>query len=320
MSQSQHQDHLRGFFGGSGSGLFSRPECCAAVVALTGKSASEVTVLYIGTATYDIAQSRATQTDKFAEQGCSVIELKVATSDPDPAEMAALCAAADVVVVSGGNTLYACDRWQKIGLVPHLSAAQDRGAVMTGGSAGAICWFDAGHSDSADPETYKRAMLAAGVGGEAADDAAPLTEEDKKGWKYIRVPALGFYPGLMCPHHDKTQSNGSPRYNDFDEMMLRHPSERGICIDHWAALVVEGDKYRVWTMEGEQGSVGADGTFTEPNTVPAGKPGIFVKDVVAGVVQVSLAPSSGLLSDLFKPATAMVEDPNVASERIANPF
>lgn len=54
--------------------------------------------------------------------------------------------------------------------------------------------------------------------------------------------------------------------------------------------------------------------------VPAGKPGIFVKDVVAGVVQVSLAPSSGLLSDLFKPATAMVEDPNVASERIANPF
>jgi len=27
--------------------------------------------------------------------------------------------------------------------------------VIAGGSAGAICWFDGGHSDSMDPCTYK---------------------------------------------------------------------------------------------------------------------------------------------------------------------
>lgn len=35
----------------------------------------------------------------------------------------------------------------------------ESGAVLTGGSAGAICWFDGGHSDSMDPATYKNNML-----------------------------------------------------------------------------------------------------------------------------------------------------------------
>ena len=40
-----------------------------------------------------------------------------------------------------------------------FSQAADRGAVIGGGSAGAICWFDGGHSDSFDPDTFKGAML-----------------------------------------------------------------------------------------------------------------------------------------------------------------
>ena len=59
---------------------------------------------------------------------------------------------ADIILVSGGNTLFAIDRWVKIGLAPLLKAAAARGAVLTGGSAGAICWFDSGHSDSMDPD------------------------------------------------------------------------------------------------------------------------------------------------------------------------
>ena len=66
----------------------------------------------------------------------------------------------DVIVISGGNSLFAVDRWNKIGLAPMLRTAMERGAVLTGGSAGAICWFDGGHSDSWDPDTYKTAMLA----------------------------------------------------------------------------------------------------------------------------------------------------------------
>jgi hypothetical protein len=32
---------------------------------------------------------------------------------------------------------------------------------------------------------------------------------------------------LCCPHHDRVQSNGILRATDFDDMMLRHPTEVG---------------------------------------------------------------------------------------------
>lgn len=34
-----------------------------------------------------------------------------------------------------------------------------RKAVMAGGSAGAICWFSGGHSDSLDPDSFEEAKL-----------------------------------------------------------------------------------------------------------------------------------------------------------------
>lgn len=49
----------------------------------------------------------------------------------------------------------------------------------------------------------------------------------------------------MCPHHDTTQSNGVPRSADFDKMIGRHSLETGICIDDQAALVIDGDSFRV---------------------------------------------------------------------------
>ena len=114
---------------------------------------------------------------------------------------------ADVIVVSGGNSLFACDRWNKIGLTPLLRNAMNRGAVLSGGSAGCICWFDAGHSDSADPDSYKAAMLAA-ASGLNKDESSEAPEGEAKPWSYIRIPCLGFLPGLICVHHDKIQSNG----------------------------------------------------------------------------------------------------------------
>ena len=158
--------------------------------------------------------------------------------------MEELVSKADVIVVSGGNSLFAVDRWVKIGLPPMFKVAMERGAVLCGGSAGAICWFDGGHSDSWDPDSYKKAYdKIIDMKDEATE--APKDGEEKKDWKYIRVPFLGFLPGLCCPHHDKVQSNGTLRATDFDSMILRHKGERGICIDHFAALVVEGDKFKV---------------------------------------------------------------------------
>lgn len=57
----------------------------------------------------------------------------------------------DILLVSGGNTLYACDRWTFLGLDKLIKQRIDLGdVVLCGGSAGAMAWFQTGHSDSAD--------------------------------------------------------------------------------------------------------------------------------------------------------------------------
>jgi dipeptidase E len=232
---------------------------------------------------------------------------------------------ADVVVVSGGNTLFAVDRWKQTGLDKHILRAVERGVVFAGGSAGLMWLFASGHSDSADPDTYKLPMLtaAAAEGGAAA---APVAGHD---WAYIRVPCLGVLPGLCCPHHDRTQSNGVLRAVDFDLMLARHRGERGICVDHWAALVISDGAYTILPLPGKAGSVvvpagghAADARF-EPG---AGLPGVWIKEWAvdastgAGAVRAVLAPASGKLDALFRAAwEPIVEDPRVEACRAGNP-
>jgi len=296
---------------------------------LTKKEASDVKVLYIGTATYDLPAPKKNQTIRFQEAGCQILDIKCIDQNDSTSkeDMIKNCEAADVIIISGGNTLFAIDKWHAIGLVPHLRAAADRGAVLSGGSAGAICWFDGGHSDSADPDSYLQKMIQdakdAQMGYKAAvtdeSSAAPSSEADVKAWEYIRVPCLGFFPGLVCPHADKVQSNGVLRATDFDAMMLRHSSERGLCIDHFAALVVEGDRYEVLSLPGRPGSVLPDGSFS---TRQEGVPGMWVKNVANGVVATSLVPESGNLADLLKPVAEgdIIQDPRLTHCRQANPL
>ena len=248
---------VKGVFVGSGSDGLNDPVVCHRIVELSGKA--QPVVLYLGAATYDLPGPRERQTSRFAELGCAITSLDVATTWPARAEMEAAVSAADVIIVSGGNTLFAVDRFNRIGLTPLLRAAADADTLLTGGSAGAICWFDGGHSDSMDPDSYRAAMQAA-VDDGGDESSAAAEGAAAKPWQYIRVPCLGFLPGLVCPHHDKVQSNGILRAIDFDEMLKRHAGETGLAIDHWAALVVDGDRYSVLSVPGKPGSVllGAD--------------------------------------------------------------
>jgi dipeptidase E len=319
---------MRGCLVGSGSEGLQQPEICQCAIRLTEKESCDVNVLYIGTATYDLPGPKNNQTIRFMEAGCKILDIKCAhesdcTSRDD---MVKYCEAADIIIVSGGNTLFAVDKWHSCGLTQHLRAAADRGAVLSGGSAGAICWFDGGHSDSADPDsffakmTHDAEVACAGRSTTATDESssAPSCAADVKVWEYIRVPCLGFFPGLVCPHADKVQSNGVLRMTDFDAMMLRHSAERGICIDHFAALVVEGELYSVLSLPGRPGSVLPDGSFSP---LQKGMPGIWMKNVVGGHVVTSLVPDSGALADLLRPvsATDIVQDPRLDACRLANP-
>eukprot|EP00758_Cryptobia_borreli_P001910 Tbor_TRINITY_DN2632_c0_g1::TRINITY_DN2632_c0_g1_i1::g.17922::m.17922 len=253
---------IRGVFAGSGSDCFNEPNICQKVLELTGKNSnpSDILVAYVGTATYDLLGPFERQTNKFKQMGCRVVSISCA--DPHITAKSNLSiistirdniANSDVILVSGGNTLYAMARWKALGIDKMMEEAALRGCVLSGGSAGAICWFDGGHSDSMDKDTYREsAIVSSAVDNDEASEA-PKEEKDCKKWEYIRVSGLGFLPGLCCPHYDKVQSNGVLRQLDFKKMWkTRHAKEDVICIDHWAALVLDGKgNYSVLSLEGK---------------------------------------------------------------------
>jgi dipeptidase E len=326
---------LRGVFVGSGSDGMSDPRMADVILDLSRRRQQKqqqspiIHVLYLGTATYDLPQFRKRQTQWFAEQhACQVSTLELVHHTPTPEKVAETIDKADIIVVGGGNTLFAVDRWKAVPqVVPSLQAAMERGAILTGGSAGAICWFDGGHSDSMDPDTYYNPMIQKfgdtcnNISNKSATttvaDESSSTTSNNKDWKYIRVSGLGFLPGLLCPHHDRIQSNGVLRAHDFDQMLLQHPGELGIGIDHWAALVVENDSYRVVSLEDKPGSVlyNGDGVPTLSQEAK-GVPGIWIKHVQEGKVVAKLLPSSGNLSEvlLVRRATDIVQDREVLEQ------
>ncbi len=77
----------------------------------------------------------------------------------------------DVIYVGGGNTVNLLAIWRAHGLDRILREAWRRGIVLTGVSAGALCWFEGGTTDSYGP-------------------IAPLRD------------GLGFLPGSFSPHYD----------------------------------------------------------------------------------------------------------------------
>ena len=54
----------------------------------------------------------------------------------------------DIIFVGGGNTKSMLAVWKDWGLDLLLKEAYEKGVIMSGVSAGAICWFDQGVTDS----------------------------------------------------------------------------------------------------------------------------------------------------------------------------
>jgi len=58
----------------------------------------------------------------------------------------------DAIVVSGGNTLNMLAIWKAHGIDTLLRKAYDKGIILAGGSAGSLCWFTGGSTDSRPKE------------------------------------------------------------------------------------------------------------------------------------------------------------------------
>ncbi|KPA73909.1 putative cyclin 1 putativeserine peptidase family S51 peptidase E [Leptomonas pyrrhocoris] len=328
-------EHIKAFLGGSGADAFNEPlvvdRLLQLVPATQTANGRAIQVAYLGTATYDLPDAQEKQTGQLARRGCHVRPIRV--SDPAVTQLSRdddtyLCAQADIILVSGGNTLYAVQRWERVGLDRLLRrVATQRGGddgrgqvILAGGSAGAICWFTAGHSRSFDPTTFREAMLktASAMRADApssAETAAATPPKDEGSWCYIRVHGLDILPGLLCPHFDIAQGDRSVRREeDFTAMLQRHPTERGIALDHWAVLILPGDgSYEVLPVPGHTRQQQA----AQQNAELTGKlaPGLFVLDAaVDGSVQQRRVAATGRVRDVLRAPTGPVAADTLEAE------
>jgi dipeptidase E len=172
-----------------------------------------------------------------------------------------------------------------------------------------------------DLDTYKEPMLKLHGAKKSSpyDEGTSTThnpqDPQSNPWSYIRVEGLGILPGLVCPHFDRIQSNGVPRLVDFDSMMKRHSMELGLGIDHFAALEINGEDFRVLSLPGEKGSVPQ-----EDDSVP----GAWIKYVDEdGDLQSMPCPSFGKVEDLLQvmvdPSKHIWPDERVQLCRVENP-
>jgi dipeptidase E len=199
------------------------------IIAATGKQKPKV--VWMGTPSYDGRQGAI----GFADAGLEVEWLNVTDLEalPPPESIAATLRSADIIQVSGGNTLFAVRRWRNLGVDKLLHEAMVRGCVLCGGSAGCICWFDGGHSDSLAPSTVH------------PDFRKELTEQERLDWSYCRVKGLGFIDAFCCPHHNQHERHSTvSRSEHFDSLLRLSPGEVGIGVDNDACFVVEGDSWR----------------------------------------------------------------------------
>jgi dipeptidase E len=110
----------------------------------------------------------------------------------------------DILLVAGGNTANAIAIWRAHGFDTILRTAWERGVLLAGWSAGMICWFEHGVTDSFGPEL------------------APME-------------CLGFLPGSACPHY-----GGEERRRPVFTQLVAAGLPAGIAADDDVGLVYAG--------------------------------------------------------------------------------
>src|SRR5262245_45163400 len=112
----------------------------------------------------------------------------------------------DGIVCSGGNTLNQQAIWKAQGIDAVLRQAWDRGIVLGGASAGSLCWFEEGTTDSR-PKALST------------------------------VQCLGFLKGSHCPHYDR-EADRRPLYQKLISSGQMKP---GYACDNDAGIYFEGN-------------------------------------------------------------------------------
>lgn len=139
-------------------------------------------MLFVPTAAADNAEYSVWFYERFAPRA----DVSILTTFPWPPEnLHDVVLGQDAICVSGGNTANMLAIWRVHGIDSLMREAWEQGTVLWGASAGMICWFEAGVTDSFGPQLDG-------------------------------MDCLGFLPGSACPHYDGEERR-RPRYHELVE-------------------------------------------------------------------------------------------------------
>jgi len=148
-------------------------------------------VLFLPTASGDDETYIKLFRHAFGRRDCELDVLQLFTRTVQDVD--ALIAEQDVVMVGGGNTANMLAIWRLHGVDRALRAAYDAGTVLTGWSAGCICWYEGGTTDSFTPEL---GPLHDGLGFLKGSASPHYDSEPRRPLVYAREIAAGLPPGI----------------------------------------------------------------------------------------------------------------------------
>jgi peptidase E len=164
--------------------------------------AAEPKVAFIATASAEPDSYLVSFYTAFLRLGCKPSHLSLFKRTP---ELRSYLLHQDVIYVGGGNTKSMLAVWREWGMPDLLREAWESGIVLAGVSAGAICWFEQGLTDS------------------WAAELRPLE-------------CLGFLPGSCCPHYD----GEAERRPALHRLLAGGEIAAGIAIEDWTGVHFKG--------------------------------------------------------------------------------
>lgn len=167
--------------------------------------------LYIGTASHDFMPAFNT----FRKTFTSVFDIKADVvltvyTKMDEEKINDKFLKADFIYVGGGDTLFMLKHWKENNLLDKILDAYNRGVIITGRSAGAICWFDKMYTDS---------------------EMMNGTSDEFKVYD-----GLNILKGIMSPHYNYRQK-------DFDEVILKGNYSLGYGVEDNSAIEFVNENY-----------------------------------------------------------------------------
>ncbi len=176
--------------------------------------------LFIGTASHDCMPAfnsfRKTYTSVFDIKADCLLTINVNTPEEKIDEK---FSKADLIYVGGGDTVFMLEKWQELGITQKIIDAYNRGVIICGLSAGAICWFENMYTDS-----Y-------------------LTRGEADEYKFHK--GLGILKGTACPHYNL-------RSTDFNNSIKDYDGDTFYAIEDNSALVfIDGELNKSLSCEGK---------------------------------------------------------------------